>query len=219
MLLVCCSDWHDIWGCSSRRCRQRLVVFQEDRAVFFRNVRFECILCDEVPKVGRCSVVFQQGWWSGYGSKPCTPSEHLNRWDLWMWITTQIWHHKFWPMAIRFFKGCDFSPWGPWHEECRNYCLQACGPESWHRGGAGKKTRKPCISKLEYVCEVRILVYLSISQHSMFHLTWLVWIQGCRLAMVASWGAGAVRIPVKRRVLMTGTPVHNNLQDIPGPFG
>ena len=26
--------------------------------------------------------------------------EHQNRWDLWMWITTQIWYYRFWPMAI-----------------------------------------------------------------------------------------------------------------------
>ena len=56
------------------------------------------------------------------------------------------------------------SPRGPWHEECRNYCLQACGQESWRRcaGRAGKKTRKPCIYKLEYVCEVGIIAHLSI---------------------------------------------------------
>ena len=29
---------------------------------------------------------------------PC--SSHQNSWDLWMWITTQIWYHRFWPMAI-----------------------------------------------------------------------------------------------------------------------
>ena len=30
----------------------------------------------------------------GHGSKPWYPSEHQNRWDLWMWITTQIWYHR-----------------------------------------------------------------------------------------------------------------------------
>ena len=44
---------------------------------------------------------FQRSWiWYGYGSKPCTPGEHQNSWDSWMWITTQIWYHRFWPMAI-----------------------------------------------------------------------------------------------------------------------
>ena len=36
----------------------------------------------------------------GYGSKPCTPGERQNSWDLWMWITTQIWYYRFWPMDI-----------------------------------------------------------------------------------------------------------------------
>ena len=36
----------------------------------------------------------------GHGSKPMVPKcEHQDRWDLWMWIT-QIWYHRFWPMAI-----------------------------------------------------------------------------------------------------------------------
>ena len=33
------------------------------------------------------------------GQNPGTVREHQNRWDLWMWITTQIWRHRFWPMA------------------------------------------------------------------------------------------------------------------------
>ena len=51
-------------------------------------------------------------WWSsgnGYGSKPCTPVVHIKIAGKWMWITTQIWYHRFWPMAksrwwIRFVK-------------------------------------------------------------------------------------------------------------------
>ena len=44
---------------------------------------------------------FWMVWIYGYGSKPLVPKcEHQNSWDLWMWITTQIWYHRFWPMAI-----------------------------------------------------------------------------------------------------------------------
>ena len=38
----------------------------------------------------------------GHGSKPWYPIlwTSISRWDLWMWIITQIWHHRFWPMAM-----------------------------------------------------------------------------------------------------------------------
>ena len=34
------------------------------------------------------------------GQNPGTVREHQNSWDLWMWITTQIWHHRFWHTSI-----------------------------------------------------------------------------------------------------------------------